>query len=138
MATISDVNTRIRTMLAASPITVRYPNETAVLSDQPEAFTVPVLHPAFSDIASFGGGRGANRYRRRHMLELVVMVPVGQGLEIALTYAEQLAAIFRSQRPTDDISFFDAHVDPEFTIDSDNGNYWRLSALCNLTFDQIG
>src|SRR5262245_649111 len=107
MATISDVHAQIRTMLAASPITVRYPNETSVLPDEPTAFTFPVLHEGSSDLASFGGGRGNNRYRRSHILELVVMIPQGAGLELGLGYAEQLAALFRGQRPTDDISFFD-------------------------------
>ena len=138
MATITDVNNQIRTMLAASPIPVYWPNEYVTPPDEPTAFTVPVLHKVDSGIASFGGGRGNNRWRRTHMLECVVMVPVNTGMDQALVYAEQLAAIFRSQRPTDDISFFDAHVDPEFSVDSDNGNYWRLSALTDVSFDQIG
>ena len=87
-------------------------------------------------MASFGAGRGANRWRNSGRLLAHVMVPIGHGLDQAAAWAEQIAAVFRSHRDGT-VSCFAAWVDLGGAADAD-GNYFGCTAVCEFFFDQIG
>lgn len=82
-----------------------------VLPDTPAPFIFFEIIAVPGQAVSYGGGRGANRYRNAGELNAYVMVPRGQGLATMAGYAEQVAAAFRSYRTTD-ISCFNATVMP--------------------------
>ena len=96
-------------------------------------------------LASFGSGRGGNRYRHPARIDAYVFVPQGDGLTVALTYAEQIATVFRSFRDSD-ISCFEASVYPGGSgadlkpagLTSEVGNYFWALAEISLFYDLIG
>ncbi len=115
------------------------------LPDQPAAFAYFELVTDRGQIASFGGGRGANIYRNPAQLIGFVFIPKGKGLKPATDIAEQLAALFRSYRDSD-ISCFDASVFPGGDgallkppgLNSEVGNYFWAGVEVSLFFDQVG
>lgn len=129
----------------------RWQNESAdslgniELPDTPSPFVYIEFNVDRGDIASFGGGRGQNRYRNPARLEAFVFVPKGEGLDEAESIAEQIAALFRSYRDND-ISCFDASVYPGGDgeelkpkgLASEVGNYFWAGVEVSLFFDQIG
>lgn len=149
MTTATQAFTVIRTRLEAnqpSGLGLRWQNEDGeALPDTPAPFAYIefLTDPAF--LASFGGGRSANRYRNRARITAYVFVPRGQGLTVATDYAEQVATVFRSYRDAD-ISCFDASVYPGGNgadikppgLDSAVDNYFYAVAEISLFFDQIG
>lgn len=136
---------RARIEAAGLGVTLCWQNETAVLPDTPAplVYTEFVTEPG--RIASFGGGRGSNRYRNPARIEAYVFVPTGEGLDQAETIAEQIAALFRSYRD-EHISCFDASVLPGGDgamlvppgLQSLAGNYFWAGVEVSLHFDQIG
>lgn len=115
------------------------------LPDTPSSFIYTEFLAEPAALASFGGGRGNNRYRNPARVVSYVFVPRGQGLIVATDLAEQLAALLRSYRDAD-ISCFDATVYPGGSgadlappgISSEVGNYFWASVEVSLFFDQIG
>lgn len=95
--------------------------------------------------AAYGGGRGANLYRNQAIVEVYVFAPKGEGLSVATTAAESVAALLRSYRDTY-ISCFSADVIPvgqgsHLTppgLQSEVSNYQCAVAEIALHFDQIG
>ena len=136
----------IRARLEANAaIPLAWQNEEYVLPDTPAAFAYVEFLTAPAELASFGGGRGQNRYRNQAQIDIYVFVPSGDGAVSALEKAEALATIMRSYRDTD-ISCFEASVHPGGDgaslkppgLDSEVGNYWWARVEVALFFDQIG
>ncbi len=124
-----------------TPLPVYWQNENNILPATATPFAFALFTAFGQNIASYGGGRGANRWRTDGDLEIFVFVPVGNGLPQALDYAEQMAAIFRGQR-FDGVSCDSAAVDPHAAVPSSlpdaSGNYYAASAVVSFYFDQIG
>lgn len=134
-----------------NPVPFRWQNEDAdsagniALPDTPAPFVYAEFLTEAAALASFGGGRGQNRYRNPARLDAYVMVPKGQGLDAAEDIAEQVATLFRSYRDAD-ISCFDATVYPGGDgaslkpegLSSDVGNYFYAVTEVSLFFDQAG
>ncbi len=159
MTTATQARTVMRTRLEAGNVTnsdsravpFRWQNEAAdsqgevELPDTPSPFVYVEFNADRGTLASFGGGRGANRYRNPARLEAYVFVPKGEGLDEAEAIAEQIAVLFRSYRDAD-ISCFDASVYPGGDgeelkpkgISSEVGNYFWACCEVSLFFDQIG
>lgn len=142
-ATTAQAYTAIRARLEAgfTAIPRYYQNEDNVLPDDPVPFTYVVFDTASQDLAAYGGGAGANRWRNAGALEAYVFVPTGEGLTRALDYAEQIAALFRGQIFSGVICL-DAQVDPD-AVDRGPGadlpgNYHVVAAIITFRFDQIG
>jgi hypothetical protein len=118
-----------------------YQNEDNQLPDEPSAFVFVLMQTYDQKIASFGGGRGQNRWRTPGSFEAYVLVPVGQGIDHAMQYAETIAAIFRGQRFSG-VSCEAAQVDPNAikpqSLKDLPGNYYGVACIVDLYFDQIG
>lgn len=155
MTTASQAYTVLRTRLEANKpagiSALRWQNEfedstgAAAIPNTPAAFAYVEFQAEFAILASYGSGRGANRYRNPARLDIYVFVPRGQGLVVAADLAEQCAAVFRSYRDTD-VSCFEASVFPlgegsELAppgLRSEVGNYWTAVVEVGLFFDQLG
>lgn len=147
MTTATQAYAAIRARLESQcpGVTFRWQNEDAVLPDDPAPFVYVEFVAEPGALASFGGGRGANRYRNPARVEAMAFVPRGQGLTPALDLAETVAAALRSYRDVD-ISCFDATVMPGGDgaslappgLASEAGNYWFAAAEISLHFDLIG
>lgn len=145
MTTTAQAETAIRARLADPSITIpmRWGNEDSLLPDDPTAFVFLELHVERTELVSYGGGRGNNRFRNHSRLDGYVFVPRGQGTQVALNHAETIAARLRSHRDSD-ISCFDARVTTEsvgFTppgVQSAADNYFGALVEVSLFFDTIG
>lgn len=134
-----------------TPVFFRWQNEDEdslgrkALPDAPRPFIYTEFLADPAAIASFGGGRGANRYRHPARIDCYIFVPRGWGLAEATTIAETVAALFRSYRDSD-ISCFEATVYPGGSgadlkppgLDSEVDNYFWSSAEISLFFDLTG
>jgi hypothetical protein len=115
------------------------------LPDTPAAFAYVEFLAEPAQLVSYGGGRGANRYRHPMRIVFYVFVPRGVGLSVATDLAEQLATLFRSYRD-DDISCFDATVYPGGNgadlkppgLSSEVNNYFWASVEVSGFYDLIG
>jgi len=152
MTTASQAYTVLRGILTnGMTIPLRWQNEDAdsqggtTLPDTPTAFAYTEFNTDSAELVSYGGGRGANRYRNRAHLDIYVFVPRGWGLTYATDYAEQAAALFRSYRD-DDISCFGASVYPGGDgaelqppgMRSEVTNYYYAACSVDLWFDLVG
>ena len=152
MTTASQAYTVLRGILEAGmSIPLRWQNEDAdsqgstTLPDTPTAFAYTEFNTDSAELVSYGGGRGANRYRNRAHLDIYVFVPRGWGMTYATDYAEQAAALFRSYRD-DDVSCFGASVYPGGDgaelqppgMRSEVTNYYYAAASVDLWYDLIG
>lgn len=154
MTTASQARAAIRTRIEAgaivnagnSAVPLRWQNEDGdPLPDQPAAFVYTEFLTDPAQLVSFGGGRGANRYRNPARIDSYVFVPRGEGLDQAELIAEQIAALFRSYRDSD-IQCFEATVYPGGDgaslkppgLSSEVENYFWAVAEISLFFDQIG
>lgn len=117
----------------------------AALPDMPAAFLYTEFLADRAELVAFGGGRGQNLYRNPARLDIYVFVPRGQGLAVALQYAETAAALFRSYRDND-VSCFAATVYPGGDgadlvppgLRSEVNNYFYATVEIELFFDLIG
>jgi hypothetical protein len=115
------------------------------LPDEPAPFVFFEMIVRRGRIAGFGAGRGANLYRTPAELNAYVLIPRGQGLPVAATYAEAVAAAFRSFR-SGGVSCFEATLHPMGEgealvppgLSSAAGNYACVVVSVSLHFDQIG
>jgi hypothetical protein len=122
-----------------------WPHEVIELPDTPVTFAYFEFITSQAELAGFGSGRGANLYRNPAEWIAYVFVPIGQGLTVALTQAETIAALYRSYR-TSVISCFAASVEPVGQgadlvppgLRSAAGNYACAIVRVDLFFDQIG
>jgi len=140
---------RSRLEAAGSGITIplHWQNEQVVLPDElaPFAYIVFENRGAGRGPVSFGGGSGNNLYRNQALIEAFVFAPSGSGSQLAMDYAETIAARLRSFRDAD-ISCFSASVHlvgPGASVappgmDSEVGNYWCAVAEVIMHFDQLG
>lgn len=140
------IRARLEANVPAGLTSLRWQNEDGgPLPDTPAPFAYIEFLTDPARIASFGGGRGQNRYRNPARADIFVFVPRGEGLTQALAVAEQIAALFRSYRDAD-ISVADATVFPGGDgadikppgLESEVGNYFYAAIEISLTFDQIG
>lgn len=129
-----------------NPVTLRWQNEDGdPLPSTPAAFVYTEFLADPASIASYGGGRGANRYRNTAQIVCYVFVPRGWGLVEATTIAETVGALFRSYRDSD-ISCFEASVMPGGDgasikppgMDSEVDNYFYAVMAAEFFYDQIG
>jgi hypothetical protein len=139
----------VRTQIEAGSITfpLYWQGEDApLLPNDPTTFGFVVFtNEGARHVTAFGGGRGANLYRNRAIIEAYVFAPNGEGLGVATDAAELIAAQLRSFRNTS-ISCYAADVipvgpgssisPPGFT--SEVSNYQCAVAEIALTFDTIG
>jgi hypothetical protein len=147
MTTIATAFAALRTRAEAQITTMplKWPNENNELPDTAEPFVYFDIDTFPTGIASFGGGRGANRYRNSAEFRAYVFVPVDWGMNEALTRGETVAAAFRSFR-SDDVSCFGAGVHPVGKgteiippgLESAAGNYACAAVIVDMFFDQIG
>ncbi len=115
------------------------------LPDTPAPFLYTEFITEPAELASFGGGRGRNRYRNPARLHIYVFVPKGWGLVAATDYAEDAAALFRSYRDPE-VSCFTATVYPGGDgaalkppgVPSEVTNYFWSVTEVDLFFDLIG
>lgn len=129
-----------------NPVGLRWQNEDGTpLPDQPAPFIYTEFLTDPGTLASFGSGRGANRYRNTAQIVCFVFVPRGWGLAEATTIAEAVATVFRSFRDGD-ISCFDATVYPGGSgsdikppgLESEVDNYFYAVTEISLFFDLVG
>lgn len=154
MTTASQAFTAVKNRLTGSAsvtgisIDLRWQGEDGgELPDTPEAFAYVVFDNRGSrpGPASFGGGRGANRYRNQVMIEAFVFAPNGEGIKSAMDHAETIAARLRSFRDSD-ISIFNADVMPVGDgasmappgLQSEVNNYICAMVEAPVEFDQVG
>lgn len=159
MTTVSQARQVIRSRIEAgavvdsdsTPVPFRWQNEetdslgNVELPSPASPFVYVEFNADRASLASFGGGRGSNRYRNPARIEAFVFVPKGEGLNEAESIAEQIATLFRSYRD-DDISCFDASVYPGGDgedlapkgMSSEVSNYFYCSLEVSLHFDLIG
>lgn len=118
-----------------------YQNDNNQLSDTPASFVYVLFETHNQNHAAYGGGRGQNRWRTLGSLEMFVFVPTGQGTDDALDYAEELAVLFRGQR-FGGVSCEAVQIDPNAmkaqAVRDLAGNYYAVSAIADLYFDQVG
>jgi hypothetical protein len=137
------LRTRAEANITTMPL--HWPNESNELPDEASPFVYFDIDTFPASIASFGGGRGNNRYRNGAEFRAYVFVPVDWGLNEALTRGETVAAVFRSYRDAD-ISCFGASVHPVGKgteiippgLESAAGNYACAVVIVDMFFDQIG
>lgn len=153
MTTASQAYAALRGIIEAgiTSIPLRWQNEdedsqgNVALPDTPAAFIYGEFVADLAELVSFGGGRGSNRYRNPARLDLYVFVPRGQGLTVALDYAETAAALLRSFRD-EDVSCFGASViaggDGALLqppgLRSEVNAYFYAVAEIDMMFDLIG
>jgi len=138
------IRDRLESQITAVPL--RWQNEDSnPLEDSPTSFIYVEFLTERAFIASYGGGRGSNRYRNVARVDAYVFVPRGVGLSVATDLAETVAAALRSYR-TADVSCFDASTRPggngsDITppgLSSEVDNYFWAMAEASLYFDQTG
>jgi hypothetical protein len=145
---LAALRTRLEDVASGITIPLRWQGEDGgPLPDIPTTFAFVVFDNQGSGggPAAFGGGRGANLYRNRAFAEIFVFAPNGEGLPVAMAYAETIAAWLRSFRSAA-ISCFAADVLPVGQgsqvappgLASEVSNYMCAVAEIILTFDQIG
>ena len=148
MTTASGAFTIIKARLAGGGLgfPLRYQGEDGgALADTPSPFAYVEFITERAAIASYGGGRGQNRYRHPGRVDAYVFVPNGWGLKEATDRAELIAALFRSYRDAD-ISCFEATVfsgghGSEMDVPglgSAVNDYWYAAVEVSLHFDLIG
>ena len=152
MTTASTAYGVLRGILEAGvSLPLRWQNEdadsqgNAALPDTPAPFLYTEFLTDPAELVSFGGGRGANRYRNPARLDVYVFVPRGWGLAAATDYAETAAALFRSFRDTN-VSCFGASVHPGGDgaslkppgLSSEVANYFYAVTEVDLFFDLVG
>ena len=129
------VRTAIRDRLAANfdsaPI-VETINVNAVPDYQP--WVALDFLAGTEDIASIGDP-GQNLYRESGTVQIHVFVPSGTGDTLAVTYADQIRAVFRGQS-WDGVQV--QGVDPPQTGDgSEDGSWFRASIAFDYDFDFV-
>lgn len=160
MSTAQQARQAIRTRLQSAGLTVngqplplRFQNEEAdslgsvPLPAEPSPFAYVEFVAERPFVASYGGGRGSNRYRNPARIEGYVFVRKGDGLDVAEQIAEQIAALFRSHRD-EVVSCFEAGVfaggdasvlQPRNISNAiDLNAYFYAAFEVSLFFDQIG
>lgn len=153
MADAAAVFATLRAVLEASPpvdmrmgaLALLWQHEQNQIPQAPSPFIYSELVTSRGHIASYGGGRGQNRYRVPAEFNCFVFVPAGQGVAVSLALAEQAAALFRSFR-SGDVSCVDATVMPVGEgadlvppgLQSQASNYACAVATVSLFFDQAG
>jgi hypothetical protein len=139
MPTVAAVQSAIRTRLEANftAITVRWKNEDFILPDTPAPFVLVELIVEDHSIAGYGGGRLANLWRTDARIEAHVFMIAGTAMATGLGYAEDICAVFRSQR-VDDISYGGAEVFPGDGEIQDGNMAHVASTVIDLFFDKVG
>ena len=153
MATAAQAFKALQTRVESGglPIPLRWQNKDddsdglVPLPDIPAPFIYGDFVSDTVEIVSFGGGRFRNTYRNQCVLYLWVFVPRGWGIDPALDYAEQAAALLRSYR-TSEVSCFAARVVPGGDgaaiqppgLRSEVNAYYYAYAEVEFMFDQIG
>lgn len=122
-------------------------DDAPTLPNTPEAFAYLVFNVGGSRLVSFGGGRGANRYRNSATLEAYVFRPPtgADGMKPVMDDAETIAARLRSFRDTT-VSCYSADVIPVGPgsnlappgFANEVNNYLCAIAEVEIEFDQIG
>ena len=140
------LNANVPTYPNVDEIPIRYLNDNQdPLPNEPAPFIFVDWVSDPGELASFGGGAGANRWRYRARCVFYVFIPAGAGLEAAANIAEQVATVFRGYRDSS-ISCFDCTVYPGGSgkalnppgIDSAVDNYFWAAAELDLFYDLIG
>lgn len=152
MTTATQAYQALRGVLEAGmSLPLRWQNEDAdsngavALSDTPAAFIYTEFNTDQAELVGFGGGRFSNLYRNPARLDIYIFVPRGQGLTVALDYAETAAALLRSYRDSS-VSCFGASVYPGGDgaalqppgLASEVNNYYYSVAEVSLFFDLVG
>lgn len=148
MTSVTQAFSAIRTLLESNTpqgLVLRWPNENALLPDDPQPFAFVDFQVRNGRLAGYGGGRGNNLYRNTARITIYVFVVKNVGLEASLTYAEALASVLRSYRDSS-ISCFDATVYPAGSASDlnpgstseDLGNYFYSVTEVSCHFDQVG
>lgn len=149
MTTATTAFTTLKALLTGSTSSgltmLCWQNDDVTLPATPAAFAYTEFLTERAELASFGGGRGQNRWRNRASLTVYVFVPRGQGLAVATDLAEAVATIYRSYRDSN-VSCFEASVYPGGDgaaiappgLRSEVNNYFYAVADISLFFDLIG
>ncbi len=141
------VKARLQAVDSGISFPLRFKGEDAgPLPDIPAAFGFVLPNSERGYLAAFGGGRNRNLYRNPMIIEAFIFSPNAEGIDVALGYAETVAARMRSFR-SDDISCFAATVyavgdgesiSPPGMSSSEFNNYQCAAAEIEMHFDQIG
>ena len=153
MTTTGEAYDDLKAILATAPglPPLRWPNEdedtagNVSLPGTPTPFLFTDFETTISELASFGGGLGRNRYRTTAYFDVYVFVPKGWGLRPALDIAESVAVLFRSYRD-ELVSCHTATARPGGDganirppgLPSEVSNYFWSTAEVELWFDTIG
>lgn len=114
---------------------VIWPNEGTDVPDAAPWVHIEI-HGEDEKIMAFGGGRGANEFDWIGRIEAHVMVPRQEGTGRAVDLADQIAAIFRSQRFSG-VSCWTAPM-TEAAVKAGDGKWWRQTLLVNFTYRFVG
>lgn len=131
----------IRARLAAlgPAIPLQVSNDDQELPDPP----TPWMYLRFigsSPITAGIAATGQHMHREYGSFQVNVFVPSGQGEEIADTYANQIADLFRVQN-ADGVFYCDEGEEPRIEENPDaipNGNWYGLTVTVNFRHDWIG
>jgi hypothetical protein len=150
--TTKDAIAALRARLDAPDSAITIPmywhgDDPPTLPDTPAAFAYVVFNNngSGSGPIEFGGGRGRNRYRNTATLEAYVFAPAGEGMSVALDYAEAIAARLRSFRDAS-VSCFSADVIPVGPgssisppgLQSEVSSYQCAVCEVDVVFDLVG
>lgn len=97
---------------------------------------VTVQYPAGSAGQITVGAPGANVWRESGVIRFVIAAQRGKGLDEALQWADELAALFRG-KDFGGVQTF-APSPPAIDDDNDQGNYFKLSFGVEYQHDVIG
>lgn len=133
---VSTIRTRLTTLWPNAGVPLRWENEGDQVPATPAGFVYVEVLAEASTLVSYGGGRGRNNYRDDGAILLHVLVPIGSGVQAALDYAEDGAAIFRGLA-FDGIRYGAASI-VNLGEQADQGNYWQVLARIEFHFDRVG
>lgn len=147
MATAAGAIADLRAQLEAgtdTPLYFQAENNTG-LPDLPDTFGYVEFQLFPARIAGFGAGRGNNLYRTDGIVVVRLLVPMGEGLPIALAAAEDIADILRSYRSSE-ASCFAVSIRPGGDgaafmppgLSSPVNNYYCVIIEIDFSFDQVG
>lgn len=121
-------------------IPVTWANEGQVLPDGVAFVSVDIIAEGPAQIAGYGGGRGDNLMRQYGRVEQHCFVPINEGTTRAWRIADAVAAILRTKRFESGavaVSCFESGPDGGHGK-SDDGNFWRVTAITFFHADYFG
>lgn len=119
--------------MVGDPVPVFGPNETGDADPGGGMFLMTEFVAASEEMASIGSP-GNNRWTETGVVRILINTERNSGADLALTWADEIAALFRGQRLANEVQCW-AVNSPQFDARNDESGYFRCSVAVGYEAD---